>query len=97
MASCRPAAASQVSQNASPPMPQPLGIDHAERRVGGDGRIDGRTAGPQDREPGFGREMVRGDHRAAGAANQRDRRPRPFAGHAGGASPNVAAVPGPPT
>ena len=52
--------------------------DDAQDGVRGDRRVDGRAAGPQDREPGAGREVMRRDDRAARAAGERDRGPRPL-------------------
>ena len=66
-ATCSPAAASQISQNASPPIPQPFGHDDAEDGVRRDRRVDRRAAGPQDR---------RARPRSRGGAARRPRRGR---------------------
>ena len=57
--------------------PATAGQHDTERGVRRDRRVHSRAAGPQDGQPGRGREVVRRDDRAVRASGERDRRPRP--------------------
>ena len=95
------AAASQMSQKASPPIPQPLGMHRREDGIRGDRRVHGVAARAQDREPGLRREMVGRDDGAVPAAGQRhgahgSERPVTGAATHAGSSPRTDGLPGPP-
>ena len=56
--------ASQTMANRSPPMPQRHRLHQAHRGIGGDGRVDGVAALPQDVEADLGRQWLAGRHHA---------------------------------